>query len=80
MGRWGEGLFEGDVDLDFVSEISQDAGMELLNYDMVDPKEPQYSGKGLEATRNHLNNGTLDRLFKEYATKSMGGWAGIIRK
>lgn len=54
--------------------------MELLNYDMEDPEEPQYSGKGLEATRDHLNIGTLDRLFKEYATKVMGGWAGFVSK
>lgn len=67
MGRWGEGLFQGDVDLDTAAEISDDAGIELMNYE-IDP-ESEYSGKGLEATREHLNNGTLDRLFKEYATK-----------
>jgi hypothetical protein len=28
MGRWGEGLFQGDTDLDVASYISEDAEIE----------------------------------------------------
>jgi hypothetical protein len=70
MGRWGEGLFEGDTDLDVASYISEDAAIELYNYklDGSDEKHPM-GGKGLEATRAHLNNGVLNRLFMEYSKK-----------
>ena len=37
MGRWGEGLFEGDTDLDVASYISEDAGIELYNYHLDGP-------------------------------------------
>lgn len=67
MGRWGMGLFEGDFDLDLAGSISDDAGCQLYNYE-IDTEYPEYSGKGLEATQEHLNNGTLARLFQEYAT------------
>lgn len=72
MGLWGENLFEGDVDLDEASNISDDAGIELSHYELEPedmPADEKLGGKGLEATREHLNNGTLDRLFQEYATK-----------
>lgn len=68
MGRWGELLFEGDIDLDTASEISHDAGTELLHYE-VNAEDPEFGGKGLEATREHLNNGALKRLFNEYSAK-----------
>ncbi|KAG4440583.1 hypothetical protein IFR05_003950 [Cadophora sp. M221] len=57
MGRWGERFFEGDNDLDEASMISEDAGIELYNYE-IDERESNdfsFSGKGLEATREHLN-------------------------
>jgi hypothetical protein len=71
MGRWGEGLFEGDTDLDVASYISEDAGIELYYYELDESKEEDsIGGKGLEATRAHLNNGVLNRLFTEYAKKN----------
>ncbi|RDW75245.1 hypothetical protein BP6252_06387 [Coleophoma cylindrospora] len=69
MGRWGEGLFEGDHDLDEASYISEDAGIELYHYE-IDEKDPESLGKGLAATRAHLNNGVLDRLFEQYSVKA----------
>ncbi|MAD87400.1 MAG: hypothetical protein CL912_30950 [Deltaproteobacteria bacterium] len=70
MGRWGERFFEGDNDLDEASMMSADAGIELYNYE-IDERESEdfsFSGKGLEATRDHLNSGVLSRLFNKYAT------------
>lgn len=67
MGRWGELFFQGDHDLDEASYISEDAGIELLRYELNKPDEKEPTGgKGLEATREHLNNGVLNRLFEEY--------------
>ena len=67
MGRWGECFFEGDHDLDEASDISEDAGIELLHYEIDDPgTENPTGGKGLEATRKHLNNGVLSGLFEKY--------------
>jgi len=65
MGRWGEELFAGDTDMDEIYTMSEDAGIQLYYYEI----EAGGEGKGLEATRTHLNNGVLDRLFKEYAVK-----------
>ncbi|PVH75724.1 hypothetical protein DL98DRAFT_536294 [Cadophora sp. DSE1049] len=70
MGRWGERFFEGDNDLDEASMMSEDAGIELYHYE-IDERESadfSFSGKGLEATREHLNNGVLSRLFNKYST------------
>ncbi|KAL2067707.1 hypothetical protein VTL71DRAFT_15803 [Oculimacula yallundae] len=70
MGRWGERFFEGDNDLDEASMMSEDAGIELYHYEIDEREEPDFSfkGKGLEATRAHLNSGVLSRLFNEYST------------
>jgi hypothetical protein len=67
MGRWGELLFKGDYDLDEAFFISKDAGIELYYYE-VDTEEPEHGGKGLEATRAHLNCGILNDLTTKYAT------------
>jgi hypothetical protein len=78
MGRWGELLFEGDMDLDEASDISGDAGIELYYYelDQEGTKHPM-GGKGLEATRAHLNSGVLDRLFEDYSTNELKNcWVG----
>jgi hypothetical protein len=77
MGRWGEGLFEGDIDLDEASYISADAGIELYDYE-IDTENPDREGKGLEATRAHLNSGVLNQLFVKYATS--GGACSIVSK
>jgi hypothetical protein len=79
MGRWGEGLFEGDTDLDAAAYISEDAGIELYNYEL-DESDSEYpiEGKGLEATRAHLNNGVLERLFTDYDKKE--DFHGMISK
>lgn len=71
MGRWGEHFFEGDSDLDEASEISHDAGIELYHYHLDEPgEEYPLGGKGLDATRDHLNNNVLSGLFEKYlATK-----------
>jgi hypothetical protein len=68
MGRWGEFFFEGDSDLDEASDISHDAGIELYSYELDEPGEKYpIGGKGLEATREHLNNnGVLSGLFEKY--------------
>ncbi|KAH7378064.1 hypothetical protein BKA64DRAFT_648784 [Cadophora sp. MPI-SDFR-AT-0126] len=69
MGRWGERFFQGDNDLDEASMMSEDAGIELYNYE-IDEREGEdfsFSGKGLGATRDHLNNGVLSRLFNKYS-------------
>ncbi|KAK0101129.1 hypothetical protein ONS95_012890 [Cadophora gregata] len=69
MGRWGERFFEGDNDLDEASMMSEDAGIELYYYE-IDERESEdfsFSGKGLEATRDHLNNGVLRSLFNKYS-------------
>lgn len=71
MGRWGENFFEGDTDLDEVSYISADAGVELYNFEKEENEEYDCGGIGLEATREHLNNGVLARLFEEYETKPL---------
>jgi len=64
MGRWAEGLFQGDFDLDEACDISKDAGIELYSYE-IDPEDPDNRGKGLEATREHLNR-VLDGLYEKY--------------
>ena len=67
MGRWGERFFEGDHDLDEASCISEDAGIELLYYEIDAPgTEHPMGGKGLEATRDHLNSGVLNNLFEKF--------------
>jgi len=76
MGRWGEELFAGDMDQDDISDISADAGIELYRYKIEDGGE----GKGLEATRAHLNNGVLNRLFEKYATYKAVFWFGCVSK
>ncbi|KAE8442916.1 hypothetical protein EG329_002520, partial [Mollisiaceae sp. DMI_Dod_QoI] len=76
MGRWGELLFEGDNDLDEAPYISRDAGIELYSYEVESNPEYDLGGKGLEATRAHLNNGVLHRLFVDYSTKPLkNGWS-----
>jgi hypothetical protein len=81
MGRWGQRLFEGDMDLDIVSAISIEAGAELL-YHKIDETDSNDSDKpapqgfghnrpkslGLEATRALLNDGRLVRMFEKYKT------------
>jgi len=71
MGRWGDLFFEGDSDLDEASYISEDADIELYNYELDEPDAENPMGcKGLKATRDHLNNDVLGNLFEEYlATK-----------
>ena len=72
MGRWRERFFEGDSDLDEASYISEDAGIELFYYEADEPDaEHPMGGKGLEATREHLNNGVLNRLFEKYSAKKV---------
>jgi hypothetical protein len=81
MGRWGQRLFEDDMDLDIVSEISAEAGAELLDYeidetdsnDSEEPASPAFGCEGpkslgLEATRALLNDGRLARMFEKYKT------------
>lgn len=73
MGRWGDGLFESDDDLDTLSYISEDAGIEVYHYELEpnDVDSPElgfgFGGKGLEATREHLNKGIFKSLFTRYA-------------
>ncbi len=68
MGRWGELFFEGDMDFEEASDISGDAGIELYYYELDAPgEEYKTGGKGSEATRDHLNDGVLSRLFKQYS-------------
>lgn len=70
MGHWGEEFFQGDSDLDEASYISEDAGIELYSYELEpEGSEYDFGGKGLEATREHLNSGVLDRLFEDYNSK-----------
>jgi hypothetical protein len=79
MGRWREGLFEGDTDLDFASDISADAGIELYYYELDESNEEDgMGGKGLEATRAHLNSGVLNRLFTKYSKGN--DWGGLVSK
>ena len=81
MGRWGQRLFEGDMDLDIAYAISTEAGAELLYHeidetDSNDSDEPALQGfrrgrpksLGLEATRALLNDGRLVRMFEKYKT------------
>lgn len=68
MGRWDETLFGGDADMDEVDAISEDAGIDLYNFE------------GLEAVRDHLNSGDLKRLFLEYATKPNRGIHGVSKE
>jgi hypothetical protein len=80
MGRWGQRLFEGDMDLDIVLAISTEAGAELLHYQIdetssSDSEKPSpqgfgrgLKGLGLEATRALLNDGRLARMFEKYKT------------
>jgi hypothetical protein len=81
MGRWGQRLFEGDMDLDIVYKISTEAGAELL-YCEIDETDSNDSDKpasqdfsrgglkslGFEATRALLNDGRLVRMFEKYKT------------
>ena len=70
MGRWGERFFGGDSDFDEASYISEDAGIELFYYEADKPDaEHPTGGKGLETTRDHLNNGVLNRLFEKYSAE-----------
>jgi hypothetical protein len=73
MGRWGDLLFEGDMEFDMAGDISADAGIEVYHYEIEEDPNPKdsFGGKGIEATRDHLNNGVLSRLFEEYKTKPM---------
>ncbi len=73
MGRWGEYLFEVDHDLDEASSISEDAGIELYYYELESKDEKhKFGGKGIEATRERLNNGILSDLFKRYSEFKSG--------
>jgi len=77
MGRWGEYLFQGDSDLDEASYISEDAGIELYSFELEpEGSEFECGGKGLEATREHLNKGIFTKLFEKYATTGPddNGW------
>ena len=84
MGRWGQRLFEGDMDLDIAYAISIEAGAELLYHEIdetdsndSDKPAPQGIGRsgpkslGLEATRALLNDGRLERMFEKYKTNEM---------
>ena len=73
MGRWGDGLFQGDYDLDAAGDISRDAGMELWSYWATD--DPEIHALGLETTRNELNEGVFDELFEKY--KAKGNLSGL---
>jgi hypothetical protein len=80
MGRWGQRLFEGDMDLDIELAISAEAGAQLLCYqidetgssDSETPRPPGFGrglkSLGLEATRALLNDGRLARMFEKYKT------------
>jgi hypothetical protein len=81
MGRWGQRLFEGDMDLDIEHAISTEAGAQLLFHQIdetssSDSEQPSPSGVGrerpkslgLEATRALLNDGRLARMFEKYKT------------
>lgn len=69
MGRWGQGLFEGDHDLDEAISMSVDAGFELYHYELSRDGQHNFGGIGLEATRDRLNGGVLDRLFTKYTSE-----------
>jgi hypothetical protein len=72
MDRWGERFFDGEYVVE-AYEISKDAGLELLHYEIDKSVEkPRSGGKGLEATREHLNNGTLSHLFETYLGEGRG--------
>src|SRR5579871_2475039 len=79
MGRWGQRLFEGDMDLNIEHAISTEAGAQLLCYqidetgssDSEKPSPPGFGQEspkclGLEATRTLLNDGRLARMFEKY--------------
>ena len=71
MGRWGQRLFEGDLDLDIASEISAEAGTDLLNHQTVETDgdhsgHHRHNGLGAEATCALLNDGRLQRMFVKY--------------
>jgi hypothetical protein len=52
MGRWGDGLFEGDMDLDIISDIDADAEMDLL--------EPKIRERIEAAHKEHVKAVTSD--------------------
>ena len=82
MGRWGERFFEGDNDLDEAAMMSEDAGIELYHY-QIDERESDdlpFSGKGLEATRQHLNSGVLNRLFNKYSGQNPAATGSMSTK
>jgi hypothetical protein len=81
MGRWGQRLFQGDMDLNIALAISTEAGAHLLFYDIDETDSndsekpvtpslgPEYpKSLGLEATRALLNDGRLARMFEKYKT------------
>ncbi|KAL3420383.1 hypothetical protein PVAG01_08882 [Phlyctema vagabunda] len=70
MGFWGSELFENDYDHDSLSDVEAEIDMALYSYDIE-----ELGGKGLEATRDRLNNGLLVRLFDEHASKPLD-WFG----
>ena len=67
MGRWGDGIFQGDADLDVADDISANAGFELWLYWVTD--DPEIKALGLEGTREKLNEGVFDALFEKYKAK-----------
>jgi hypothetical protein len=55
----------------------------LYNYEVREVKGGDgfdFGGKGLEATRAHLNNGVLSRLLSQYAENGVPGWYGLVSK
>ena len=68
MGCWGDGILQGDADMDVADEISADAGFELHMWWDTDEKESK--ALGLEGTRDKLNEGVFTTLFDKYKSKS----------
>lgn len=65
MGRWGDGFFEGDQDLDMADDLSHIASCELMLIGV--PAEESgidtYPCRTLEETRQYLDNATFDVVF-----------------
>ncbi|KAK8198593.1 hypothetical protein M8818_006460 [Zalaria obscura] len=61
MGAWGLGLFQSDYDFDLISELSAEAGLDVMG------DETLYRPDNPEKIRTMLNNGVLAQLFVKYA-------------
>ncbi|MCJ1430838.1 hypothetical protein MMC27_000188 [Xylographa pallens] len=65
MGYWGDKIFQSDTALDFIDEITSDAGVELYTFD---------NDAAAAAARDKLDAGLLDVLVAKYEAAPLDSW------